>query len=132
MTVEGWAFTLVAAVVLIAAVVCAVAWKVAFTDGREAGILHERNMRNTDILRKRREAREQHVTQEIDEWDRWAAQLREDDGERLADTGELRLARARHPSARSASDTGAMAVVTDEYIERMRAEEAAYREGLAS
>ena len=132
MTVEGWAFTLVLIIVAVAAVVCAVAWKVAFTDGREAGILHERNMRNTDILRKRREAREQHVTREIDEWDRWAAQLREDDGERLADTGELRLARARHPSARGLSDTGAMAVVTDEYIERMRAEEAAYREGLAS
>jgi len=132
MTVEGWAFTLVLIVVAVAAVVCAVAWKVAFTDGREAGILHERNMRNTDILRKRREAREQHVTQEIDEWDRWAAQLREDDGERLADTGELRLARARHPSARGASDTGAFRALTDDWITNMAAEEAAYREGLAS
>lgn len=132
MTLGDWMFIFVIAIVVVAAIVCGIAWKVAFKDGREAGILHERNMRNTERIRRNRlEAATDEfwgITGQTDPWENWLKQVVSDgDGERLADTAERRLV-----PVRNLTDTGAMAIVTDDYIERMRAEEAAYREGLAS
>jgi hypothetical protein len=134
MSIEDWAFGLVALTVIVCAVVCAVAWKVSYGDGWEAGSLHERNLLNTRRLRERREARRA----EEDSFGQWLKQLGEDDGERLADTGELRIISGvpGQPGNRASTDTGsfraALAEETDAYLARMSAQEAAYREGLAS
>lgn len=151
MSIEDWAFGLVALTVIICAVVCAIAWKVSYGDGWEAGSLHERNLLNTRRIRERREAREA----EEDSFGQWLKQLGEDDGERLADTGELMMfgyhydsgppeaitdgpvrSRTACRAILSAPDTGsfraAVATETDSFIAQMSAEEAAYREGLSS
>jgi hypothetical protein len=135
-------FLCVIAVVAVCAIVCGIAWKVAFQDGREAGILHERNTRNEGRLR---EGRVERASREI--WGRepdgfdlgqWAAGLSEDHGERLADTGELQAARDYHPSVRglgASTDTGAIRALvegTSAYLRQMAEEEGAYRDGLAS
>lgn len=136
MTTGDWAFALVAVVAVIAAAICAVAWKVAYDDGRADGILHERNTRNERKIRQRNEEQD---------FGEWLRQLAEDDGYRLASTGELVILTGtngmdggpftRPPRTALVSDTGAFRALTestDAYLTRMAAEEQAYREGLSA
>jgi hypothetical protein len=136
MTPETWAFILLLAVVMIAAIVCAVFWKVAFQDGREAGILHERNMRNTDrIKRNRLDAATDEfraITESADPFDNWLKQVVTDSGERLAGTGELRTLTDDFGQPDNLTTTGAFRALTDDWIAQMTAEETAYRKKLAS
>jgi len=123
MTTGDWAFALIAVTVGIATVVCGIAWKVAFTDGHEAGRLYERNRRAMSRLdRAEEEIWGPLPSAGPDPFEAWldeAAGIRE----RLAGSGELRAL---------ADSTGTMRAVTDDYIAQMAAEEEAYRKGLAS
>jgi hypothetical protein len=87
-----------------------------------------------------------------DEWDRALIGLAAEESERLADTGELRQLLGEHLSPEGTADvldgpgqvpqpydpdeTGEFRAITEalttDYIERMRAGEEAYREGLTS
>jgi hypothetical protein len=111
--------------------------KLGYSDGWEARGLHEQNQRNMRRLEEGRAERAARTLPAID-WDGWAASLNAP-RERLASTGELRLALGEHigPAGAAAvlSDTGALKALTentDAYLERMAAEESAYREGLTS
>lgn len=94
MTFGDWAFALVVFVVFVCAVVCGIAWKVAYGDGWEDGRRHERNRRNERKIAMNRSSL---LGPDFDhddadeEVERWLASLREDEDERLADTGELRV-----------------------------------------
>jgi len=143
MTLGTWAFLLAGIVAIVAAIVCGIFWKVAYDDGHEAGQLHERNLRNTERIRRNRldAATDQfwQIDETADPFDNWLKQVVTDDGERLAGTGELRRL-ADDPGqpdnrlrpVRTLTDTGAMAALTDDWIARMAAEEARYRKDLAS
>lgn len=108
-----WMFAALLAVVFLCAIVCTVAWKVAYGDGWEARGLHERNLRSTGLLAGRAQQRESAFWGPVygadagpDDFDRWLQQLKkEDDGERLADTGEMRMLKDYHPAGgRHAAD----------------------------
>jgi len=124
MTTGDWAFALVAVTVGIAAVVCGIAWKAAFADGREAERLDERNRRAMSRLdRAEEEIWGPLPSAGPDPFEAWLAEAA-GTRERLAGSGELR--------ALAADSTGTMRAVTDDYIAQMAAEEEAYRKGLAS
>jgi len=126
MTPADWQFAFIGLVALVAAVVCGIAWKVAYEDGWQARGLHDSNTRNL----KKLSARDQAADREADDFDRWIAQLSRPYDERLADTAEMILLTG--PGGRAVTDTGSFRAATDSYITRMQAEEAAYRDGLAS
>jgi hypothetical protein len=134
MTTGDWAFILIIIVTGIAAIVCGVAWKVAFEDGREAGALHERNTGNESRLRQGRTSR---ATGELwgpepDKFDDWLRDL-SGDNERLARTGELRQLNEYRPAdTATGSFRTLLAAQTDAFITQMQAEEGAYRKDLAS
>jgi hypothetical protein len=155
MTTGDWAFILVLAVVVVAAVVCGIAWKVAFEDGREAGALHERNLRNERRLRNRTDrATGELWGTEPDQFDDWLRNITTaGDSERLARTGELRelsggrratpgrttpagQPRPGNPAARAGTHTGSFRTVVaakaDAFIRRIQVEEEAFRERLTS
>jgi hypothetical protein len=163
MTTGDWALALVLIIVAIAGVLYYIAWKVAFDDGFEAGQLHERNLRSTRLIREHREDRTERATRqiwgpEVDDFDQWAASLRDDKSERLADTGELRLALSEHigpvaaaavvddmtfacdgvnwqeteRATRAIASTGELRIRTDRFIANMTESEAAYRDGITS
>lgn len=136
-------FTLVLAVVVIAAVVCGIAWKVAYEDGWEARGLHDQNTRSERRLARQR--------QEEADFDAWIAQLKEPGAaefERLAATNELVTLYEYDPRTGTvgglmthtaqicaSTDTGAFRALTqstDAYLARMAAEEEAYRRGISS
>jgi hypothetical protein len=136
MTTASWVLTL-AAVAVAGMAAAALAAVLSWRDGCAAGRIEEKNARNLGLIRARRAA----ADREADDFTRWCASLREDDGERLADTGEMQQLAAEWPligevlagaPARSARDTGSFRAATDDYIGRMAAEEDAYRKGLSS
>ena len=135
MTPVDWQFAYLGLVALVAAVVCGIAWKVAYEDGWQARGLHDSNTRNL----KKLSARDKAADREADDFDRWIAQLSQPRDERLADTAEMLLLAGPGNGGGGSdwddkviTDTGSFRVVTDSYITRMQAEEAAYRDGLAS
>jgi hypothetical protein len=134
MTMGDWAFILIIVIMAIAAIVCGIAWKVAFDDGHEAGALHERNTGNKDRISRGRTDR---ATGELwgtepDRFDDWLRDL-SGDKERLARTGELRqLSEFRPADTATGSFRTLLAAQTDAFIAQMQLEEGAYREDLTS
>lgn len=134
-----WAFVTLVGVVLVASVVCGIAWKVAFEDGREAGMLHAKNLANHRTLAERRAersaARTARLEREESDLDQWLESLHEPpELERLARTGELRQLHQAVPA--DATVTGEFRMLTasrvDAFIARLAAEEDAYRRELAA
>jgi hypothetical protein len=123
-----WAFLLVCVTALACAITCFIAWKVAYRDGREAGAQEERNTRNEGLIYEHRAEPDPHG--DGSDWDDWLAELRDSgrDGERLADTGELRLLTGYHPAGGRTTDTGsfraAMVERTDAFIAQITTGEA--------
>jgi len=134
MSMGDWAFILIIAIMAIAAIVCGIAWKVAFEDGHEAGTLHERNMGNENRIRRDRTDR---ATGELwgtepDKFDDWLRDL-SGDNERLARTGELRQLNEYRPAdTATGSFRTLLAAQTDAFITQMQLEEGTYREGIGS
>lgn len=54
MTTGDWAFLLLLLVIVLCTLVCALAWKMAYADGHEAGRLYERNRQNMRRIRQNR------------------------------------------------------------------------------
>lgn len=135
MSTAEWAFLLVVVILVIAAAVCGVAWKVAFEDGHEAGALSERNLRNEGRLRQRRTDRAAGeiwgTDPDVGGYDEWLRSLT-GGNERLADTGELRQLEHKPAGTATGSFRTLLATKADAFILRIQAEEAAYRKGIAS
>lgn len=117
-----WAFLLVCVIVLMCAITCFIAWKVAYRDGLEAGALEEKNRRNQDLIYEHRA--EPDPRGDGSDWDDWLAELGgAGDGERLAGTGEMRLLTGYHPAGGRTTDTGAfraaMVERTDAFIAQL-------------
>jgi hypothetical protein len=122
------AFLLLCVIAFLCAIVCIVAWKVAYRDGREAGALEERNARNEGLIYEHRA--EPDPRGDGSDWDDWLAELQgAGDGERLADTGEMRMLTGYHPAGGRAVDTGsfraAMVERTDAFIAQITSGEEA-------
>ena len=140
MTFDDWAVAIILLVIAAMAAICWLLWKLAYDDGYQAGRQHEQNFRNIHRIRRNRlEAATAAMWGAEPDWDAWAASLRPAPSERLASTGELRLALTEHVGPHGAaavlSDTGSLRALTestDAYLARMAADEAAYREGLTS
>jgi hypothetical protein len=91
-------------IVLLAVIIAAagLGLKLGYSDGWEARGLHEQNKRNMRRLEEGRAERAAKTVPAID-WDGWAASLRPAPSERLASTGELRVALGEHVGPQGAA-----------------------------
>lgn len=136
MTTGDWAFILIVLIMVLASLVCALAWKIAYADGHEAGRQYERSRQNIRRVRANR-TRGMAATSLVASpapWEPVVTVRRENRTEELLAMPTALTVPFIHPHAPAArvllSDTGSFRASTERFIADMRADEDAYRERL--